>query len=115
MPIAEVLLVDDSDDELMSFGERFQQLVQQRRSHSVASRVGVSAGQYRKMKRWSLPDAFIQLICFVQFSHGWPKECYSAIGWTCGTGMVVRAFRERAYAAAGYDCVHGPDEDSRVL
>ena len=82
-------------------------LVSGRRSVRVAMRLGISPQSYRRQKRWSVPDSFIQLQAFLQYALGNPEGKYWVIQWFCGKKAVVRAWERHGMKGFGFDIEYG--------
>ena len=55
------------------------------------------------MKRWGVPDDYIQMLAFAQHSDGWPQKRYKCCEWMCGVRSVGNAFEAQELDAFGYD------------
>ena len=97
-----VVLVSDSGDE--DDGPPCSiPCVRRRRSHHVSARLGVSPREYRRMKRWAMPDDLFQLLGFLQFTLGWAAYSRQCIEFMGGIGAVAGAFTEDLLEAYVYD------------
>ena len=67
---------------------------------------GLSGRECRGLERWLAPDAFLQILAFLQFLEGPPGEIYWVIEHFCGNKAVVDAFEANPQAAFGHDLVY---------
>ena len=79
-----------------------------RRSHHVATLCGISSREYRKLKRWGIPDSVLMSLCFLQFAFGWASMELDNVEWFAGVGMVQQAFEEASFQAFAYEIENDP-------
>ncbi len=103
--------VHSSDSEDESEIVRSQRLLASRRSHTAATRMGISSREYRRMKRWKVPNMFFGILACIHLLEGWVEMTFHGAEWMCGIGMVEAGLVEQCLLAFGYDIEFGPHND----
>ena len=74
-----------------------------RRSHRVATLCGLSSKEYRRMRRWQVPESLFMMLACIHHLGGWVPMTFDCVEWFAGVGMVKRAFTEIDMCAFAYD------------
>ena len=107
----EEIVVQSSDSEDGCDLAHSHRLLAPRHSHIAATRMGVSSREYRRMRRWRMPDIWYQILMCIHLLEGWVDMTYHGAEWFCGIGMVEAGLEEMALNAFGFDSEKGPHMD----
>ena len=107
-----VIVVESSDSSAAESGHECAQLLRSkrqrnalsaRRSHLAGTACGLSSREYRRLKRWHLPQLMFQIFALICGRWGYLDQHYDGAEWFCGIGMVELAFVLASLNAFGYD------------
>ena len=79
-----------------------------RRSFTASTYLGISPGQYRRLKRWRTPRDFLQLLCYSHAEFSWLKEIYDVTEWMSGESTIVNEGRSRGLTAKEFEIRFDP-------
>ena len=105
-----VIYVDDDDEADDGGGDGTPMFVccVQRRSFLAGTCLGLSAREYRHLKRARVPRNYLQILHCAHLDDGWIEQVLDLVEWFAGLGQIERAGVLAALAAAGYEISRDP-------
>ena len=79
-----------------------------RRSHVAASGLGISAKEYRGMKRMGVPSIFFELLHFAFLIQGWVSMDTDLVDWFAGAEVIRAAGDHSNLVSRSFEVLHDP-------
>ena len=70
-------------------------IVCNRKSFTASLYLGISPKEYRWLRRWNMPQDFLQLLCYTHAEFQWVDQDMEVTEWMSGKEKVVQAGQDR--------------------